>query len=482
MATKYETVIGLEIHAQLLTESKMFCSCSNKFGSKPNTNICPICTGQPGVLPVPNKKAFELGMKTAIALNCQIEKTSIFARKHYFYPDLPKDFQVSQYEEPMATKGYVDIVVEGKKRRIGITRIHLEEDAGKLVHKGAARIMGSEESLVDYNRTGTPLMEIVTEPDIRTPLEAKVFVETLQHLLQFIKVCDAKMEEGSLRCDANVSIRPEGQERFGTKTEVKNMNSFRAVLKALEAEEIRHRGVLEEGGKIIQETRFFDDINETTIGMRSKEEAHDYRYFPEPDLVPIEPSQEWIEEIRKTLGELPEKKKERFVKDLELNETDAEFLISTPALSDFFESAVKIYNKPKIVANWLMGEVTAYLKNNNLTIDKLNLTPNQLVEMLELIDKGTISGRVAKEILIDMLNTGKTVHNIIKEKNLVQISDEGEIIKIIEEVIKNNPTQVDQFKAGKDPVIMYLVGQVMKASKGRAKPDAVQSLLRKALS
>jgi len=478
----YETVIGLEIHSQLLTESKMFCSCSTKFGAKPNTNICPICTGQPGVLPVTNKKAIELAIKTALTLNCRIENKCVFARKNYFYPDLPKNYQISQYELPLATKGHIDIVVEGTKKRIGITRVHLEEDAGKLVHKGAARIMGAGESLVDFNRTGVPLMEIVTEPDIRSPLEAKAFMETLQHLLQFIGVCDAKMEEGSLRCDANISIRPVGELKFGVKTEVKNMNSFRAVLKALEAEGKRHKEVLGEGGRIIQETRFFDDIAETTIGMRSKEYAHDYRYFPDPDLVSIEPDIKWIEEIKKTIGELPEKKQERFKKDLELSSSDAQFLISYPALADYFENCIKLYPKPKIIANWLMGDFAAYLNSNNLTIDKIELSPAQLVEMLEAIDKGTISGKIAKTILIEMLKTGKTVNDIIKEQGLTQISDESELKKIIEEIISNNPRQAAEFKAGKDSVIMFFVGQVMKASKGRAKPDVAQKLLRKALS
>ena len=478
---KYETIIGLEIHAQLLTESKMFCSCSTKFGAKPNTNICPICTGQPGVLPVMNKKAIELAIKTALALNCKIEKSSVFARKHYFYPDLPKDFQISQYELPLATLGHLDIVVDGKKKRIGITRVHLEEDAGKLVHKGAARIMGATESLVDYNRTGVPLMEIVSEPDLRSPLEAKAFMETLQHLLQFIVVCDAKMEEGSLRCDANISLRPKGEQKFGVKTEVKNMNSFRAVLKALEAEERRHEEVLSEGGKIVQETRFFDDITEQTIGMRSKEYAHDYRYFPEPDLVPIEPSADWMAEIKNTLGELPEAKRDRFISEYKLPEADAEVLLSTPALTNYFEDCAQLYSNAKVIANWLMGDLTAYLKANNLTIEQVSLTPAQLVEMLQLIDKGTISGKIGKTVLLEMLKTGKTVKDVVAEQGLTQISDESELGRIIDEVIEKNPKQVAEFKSGKDAVVMFLVGQVMKLSKGRAKPDALQKLLREKL-
>jgi aspartyl-tRNA(Asn)/glutamyl-tRNA(Gln) amidotransferase subunit B len=480
--SKYETIIGLEIHAQLATESKIFCGCSTKFGARPNTNICPVCTGQPGVLPVLNKKVVELAIKTALALNCKIEPQSVFARKNYFYPDLPKDYQVSQYELPLATGGSVEIDVLGKKKKIGITRIHLEEDAGKLVHQGADRIMGSQASLVDFNRTGVPLMEIVSEPDIRTPLEAKAFMESLQHLLQFIKVCDAKMEEGSLRCDANLSIRPVGQKKFGTKTEVKNMNSFRGVWKALEAEEKRHTEVIEGGGKIVQETRFFDDTTETTMGMRSKEFAHDYRYFPEPDLVPIEPDKKWIKEIKKTLGELPEDKKARFESEYKLPPTDAELLISTPALALYFEDCVKIYKKPKVAANWIMGDLAAYLNENKKSIEQIDFTPSQLAEILNLIDTGTISGKIAKTVLAEVLSSGRSVQDIIKEKGLTQISDEGELEKIIADVIKNNPKQVEQFKSGKETVIMFFVGQVMKATKGRAKPDAVQKLLRKALS
>ncbi|MEE8637924.1 MAG: Asp-tRNA(Asn)/Glu-tRNA(Gln) amidotransferase subunit GatB, partial [Candidatus Margulisiibacteriota bacterium] len=458
---QYETVIGLEIHAQLLTESKMFCGCSTKFGAKPNTNICPVCTGQPGVLPVTNKKAIELAIRTAIVLNCKIEPRSVFARKNYFYPDLPKDYQISQYELPLATGGQLEIEVEGKKKKIGITRVHLEEDAGKLVHKGAERIMGSEESLVDFNRTGVPLMEIVSEPDLRSPLEAKLFMESLQHLLQFIKVCDAKMEEGSLRCDANISIRPTGEKKFGTKTEVKNMNSFRGVLKALEAEEKRHIKAKESGEKIIQETRFFDDTTDTTTAMRSKEYAHDYRYFPEPDLVPIEPDPKWIEEIKKTIGELPEDKKHRFESEYGLSATDADLLISTPALAAFFEESIRLYKKPKIVANWIMGDLAAYLNENKKSIDQIDFTPAQLAEILHLIDKGTISGKIAKTVLVEVLKTGKSVQDIIKEKGLTQVSDEGELSKIIKEVIKNNPGPVEEYKKGKKTTIGFLVGQVM---------------------
>lgn len=478
---QYETIIGLEIHAQLLTESKMFCGCSTKFGAKPNTNICPVCTGQPGVLPVTNKKAIELAIKTALALNSKIEPRSVFARKNYFYPDLPKDYQISQYELPLATGGHLEIEVEGKKKKIGITRVHLEEDAGKLVHKGAERIMGSEESLVDFNRTGVPLMEIVSEPDLRSPLEAKIFMEALQHLLQFIRVCDAKMEEGSLRCDANISIRPVGSSEFGVKTEVKNMNSFRGVLKALEAEEKRHIEAMESGEKIIQETRFYDDTTDTTISMRSKEYAHDYRYFPEPDLVPIEPDAKWINEIKKTIGELPEHKKQRYESESGLSSADAELLISTPALAAFFEESIKLYNKPKIIANWIMGDLAAYLNENKKAINEIDFTPAQLAEILQLIDKGTISGKIAKTVLVEVLKSGKSVQDIIKEKGLTQVSDKGELSKIIKDVIKKNPKPVEEYKKGKKTVISFLVGQVMKASKGRANPGLVNKLLKQEL-
>lgn len=485
---KYETVIGLEIHSQLLTESKMFCGCSTKFGNPPNTNICPVCTGQPGVLPVVNKKAFELAIKTAIALNCKIEHSSIFARKHYFYPDLPKDYQVSQYDLPLATNGYINIEVDGKIKKIGITRVHLEEDAGKLVHKGAdlpgrqaGRIMGAEESLVDYNRTGVPLMEIVSEPDMRSAKEAAVFMETLANLLRYIGVTDAKMEEGSLRCDANLSIRPVGQKEFGTKTELKNMNSFKAVEKAMLYEEKRHAEVIEEGGKIIQETRFFDTETDTTKGMRSKEFAHDYRYFPEPDLVPVEPSKDWIEEIGKSLGELPEARKNRFIEKLKLPAHDAGVFISAKEMADFFEETLKLYNKPKIVANWMIGDLSAYLNDQKKRIDQVDFTPAQLAELLQLIDKGTISGKIAKTVLAQVLKTGGSIKDIIAESGMTQISNEDELVKIVKEVIKNNPGPVGQYKAGKKTTIGFLVGQVMKASKGRANPGLANKLLVKEL-
>jgi len=479
---QYQTVIGLEIHAQLSTESKMFCSCSTKFGAKPNTNICPICTGQPGVLPVTNKKAVELAIKTALAISCKIEPHSVFARKNYFYPDLPKDYQISQYELPLATGGYLEIEVEGTPRKIGITRVHLEEDAGKLVHKGAGRIMGAEESLVDFNRTGVPLMEIVSEPDLRSPREAAVFMEALARLLEYIGVCDAKMEEGSLRCDANLSIRPMGSEEFGTKTEVKNMNSFKAVEKALIAEEKRHTETIEEGGYIVQETRFFDDVTETTTGMRSKEFAHDYRYFPEPDLVPIEPEEKWLVEIRKSLGELPSERMQRFMNDYQLSSYDAQLLIGSKVMANFFEECIKLYKNPKTIANWLLVEVAAYLNESKKPIGEINFTPAQLIEILQLIDQGTISGKIAKTVLVEVLKTGRQAKDVIAESGLTQISNEKELEQIIKDVINNNPKPVEEYKKGKETAITFLVGQVMKLSKGRANPKLATDLLKQALN
>ena len=479
---KYETVIGLEIHAQLLTESKIFCSCSTKFGNEPNSNICPVCTGQPGVLPVLNKKVIEFAIKTAVAVNCKIAPYSIFARKHYFYPDLPKDFQISQYELPLATNGQVEINVNGKTKRIRIHRIHLEEDAGKLVHAGSDRIQGATHSLVDFNRTGVPLMEIVSEPDISSPEEARAYVQEIAAILKSLGVCDAKMEEGSLRCDANLSIRPIGQKELGTKTEIKNMNSTKALKDALAIEVERQTAVLESGERITQETRHYNEKTGKTISLRSKEEAHDYRYFPEPDLVPVEVSRDWIEELKKGIKELPADKIARYVKEYGLKTEDAETIIASPGISEFFEEAVKLCNKPKEVAKWLVGDITAYLNANKIEIGNSKLEIGNLVEMLELIDKGTISGKIAKDVIVRMLETGKPAGELVKESGATQISNEDEIVKIIQEVIKNNEKSVTDYKSGKKNAIGFLVGQVMKASKGRANPGLVNKLLTKALS
>ena len=478
----YEIIIGLEIHAQLLTKSKMFCGCSAAFGAKPNTSICPVCTGQPGVLPVINKKAIEMAIKTGLALNCEIASHSVFARKHYFYPDLPKNFQISQYELPLAKEGYLEIEVEGKIKRIGIIRVHLEEDAGKLVHPGGAKLMEATESLVDFNRTGVPLMEIVSKPDLRSPEEARIFMVDLANVLKYLGVCDAKMEEGSLRCDANISLRESGAKELGIKVEVKNMNSFKAVYKALLSEEKRQKEILSEGEKVVQETRYFDDISEETISMRGKEYAHDYRYFPEPDLVPLEITKPWIEEIKKTIEELPNVKRNRFIKEYGLSPYDADLLTTSKAVADFFEETVKLYKKPKVVANWMIGELNAYLNEHKIDIAECELTPAHLSEMLELIDKGVISGKLGKTILTQMLKTGKRVHDLVKEEGLTQITDEAEVRKIIQQIIQENPKSVEDFKKGKEQTITFLIGQVMRATKGRANPELANKLLRQELA
>lgn len=480
--SKYEAVIGLEIHAQLKTASKIFCGCSTKFGDQPNTNICPVCTGQPGVLPVLNKKVIEFGIKTALALNCKINKQSVFARKQYFYPDLPKDYQISQYDMPLAEHGHIEIEAEGKKTKIGITRVHLEEDAGKLVHLGSDRLHGAEASLVDLNRTGTPLMEIVTEPDIRSSEEAKIFMQELRNLVVALGVCDGNMEEGSLRCDANVSIRPVGQKEFGVKTEVKNMNSFKMVQKALEAEIERQTQALENGERIIQESRLFDEKSGLTHSMRSKEEAHDYRYFPEPDLVPIEPSHEWIEEIRKSIGELPQQLRKRYIDNYKMQKEEAQVFVDNEDLAQFFEECIKLYSKEaKNIYKWILGDLQAYLKEKKTDIKATEFKPAEMVNLAEAIDQGTISGKIAKSVLAQAIETGKTVAEIIKESGMTQISDESEIIKIIQETISKNPSQVEQFKSGKTQVLSFLVGQIMKATKGRANPQLVNELLQKEL-
>jgi len=479
----YETVIGLEIHAQLLTESKIFCGCSTKFGDPPNTNICPVCTGQPGALPVLNKKAVDFAIKTALALNCRkIEGISIFARKNYFYPDLPKNYQISQYELPLAEHGYLEVTVAGTRKKISIKRVHLEEDAGKLVHKGASGIRGADHSNVDLNRTGVPLMEIVSEPDIRSPEEARIYMEELRRILVYLGVCDGNMEEGSLRCDANISLRPVGSKGLGVKTEVKNMNSFRAIQHALNSEMKRQKEVLDEGGKIVQETRLYNDETNDTVSMRSKEEAHDYRYFPEPDLVPLEIDRAWAEEIGKTIGEMPVKKRERYLKEFGLPEHDVSVILADRELAAFFEESVRLLNKPKAISNWVIGDISAHLNEKKIAISKANITPEQLVELIKLIENGTISGKLAKDVLAKVLDTGKNVNDIVSESGLTQISDEGEIVRIVKDVIKANPKPVADYRSGKQTASAFLVGQIMKATKGRANPDIVNKLLKQELA
>lgn len=473
---KYEAVIGLEVHAQMLTDSKMFCGCSSKFGSEPNSQTCPVCIGMPGVLPVINKKAVEFTIRTGLATNCKISAFSRFARKNYFYPDLPKGYQISQYELPICEGGHIDIVVDSVEKRVGLTRIHMEEDAGKNIHEGAGNF-----SFVDLNRAGTPLMEIVSEPDIRSPKEASEYMRKLRTILQYLSVCDGNMEQGSLRCDANVSLRPVGQKELGVKVEIKNINSFRFVEKALEYEIKRQTHILEEGGKIIQETRLWDPSANTTLSMRTKEEAHDYRYFPEPDLLPIAADEKWIDEIRRSLPELPDAKRERLISEYGLPEYDADFLTSEKSVAIWFEAAVKAGSSPKALSNWIMGELMSFLNEENKTIDECPIRPLQLAGMLRLIDNGTISGKIAKKVFEDMYRTGKDAEDIVKEKGLVQISDTSEIERAVDDVITKSPNEVERFRAGDEKLIGFFVGQVMKLTKGKANPQVVNELLRKKL-
>jgi aspartyl-tRNA(Asn)/glutamyl-tRNA(Gln) amidotransferase subunit B len=477
---KYEAVIGLEVHAQMLTETKIFCGCSTKFGSEPNSQTCQVCIGMPGVLPVLNKKALEFAIRTGLATGCRISPYSRFARKNYFYPDLPKGYQISQYELPICEHGYIEIVSDGGVKRIGITRIHMEEDAGKNIHEGA----GGNYSFVDLNRAGVPLMEIVSEPDMRSPREAVEYMKKLRTILRYLEVCDGSMEEGSLRCDANVSVRPADEQELGVKVEIKNINSFRFVENALDYEIRRQIKTLEEGGKIIQETRLWDSHRGVTESMRGKEEAHDYRYFPEPDLVPITVSKEWIDEIRVSLPELPDVKRERFIKKYGVPEYDADVLVSERSNAEFFEEAVSGGANPKNTSSWIMTGVFNYLKEH----DKENITetllkPIHLVSLSGLVETAIVSGTMAKStILYEILQTGKMPEMIVKEKGLVQISDTGEIEKAVDEVVSKNPKEAERFRAGEEKLIGFFVGQVMKLTKGKANPQMVNELLKKKLS
>jgi len=473
---EYEAVIGLEVHAQILTKSKIFCHCSTKFGEEPNSQTCPVCLGMPGVLPVLNKEVVNLAMKTALALNCKVARFCRFARKNYFYPDLPKGYQISQYDEPLGLNGYLNIELNGKIKKIGIIRVHIEEDAGKNIHENIP-----DASYVDLNRTGVPLMEIVSAPDIRSPEEAKEYLSELKKILMYLEVCDCNMEEGSLRCDANVSLRPIGQKEFGIKAEIKNMNSFRNLQKALEFEINRQKEILEEGGIIEQETRLWDPNREVTSSMRSKEEAHDYRYFPCPDLVPLEIDNDWISQIRKILPELPSDKRERFVKVYGIPSYDAQVLTSSRALADYYEACVRLYPDAKKVSNWIMGDLLRELKGDDKEIEKCPVTPKHLAGMLKLLDDGVISGKIAKTVFEEMYRTGKEASEIVKEKGLVQVTDSVEIEKIVDKVIEANPKQVQDIRNGKEKVMGYLVGQVMKESKGKANPQMVNEILKKKL-
>lgn len=469
---KYETVIGLEVHVELHTKSKIFCGCSTSFGAPPNTHTCPICLGHPGVLPVLNRQAVDYAMKAAMALNCQIASLSKFDRKNYFYPDLPKAYQISQFDKPVGEHGWIDIEVNGETKRIGITRVHLEEDAGKLTH-----VDGGYASLVDFNRVGTPLIEIVSEPDIRSPEEARAYLEKLKAIMQYCEVSDVKMEEGSLRCDVNLSLRPFGQKEFGTRTELKNMNSFRGVQLGAEYEERRQEEVLESGGTIIQETRRFDDAQGKTLAMRSKEEAHDYRYFPDPDLVDLHIDDEWKARIRASIPELPDQRKARYTSELGLPSYDAEVITSSKKLADFFEESLEYTKDTKAVSNWIMGDLLGYLNANNLEIGDVKITGKGLGEMIGLIEQGTISGKIAKTVFKGMIESGKGAKEIVEEQGLVQISDEGAILAVVDKIIEGNPQSVADFKAGKEKAVGFLVGQVMKETKGKANPGLVNKLI-----
>ena len=478
---KYETIIGLEVHAQLLTDSKIFCGCSTRFGEGPNSNTCPVCLGMPGVLPVLNRKVVELTIKAALAANCQIVRYSQFARKNYFYPDLPKGYQISQYELPIARGGYIELEMEHgqSKKKIDLNRIHMEEDAGKLLHELDG--VPADHSYVDFNRTGVPLIEIVSEPHINTPEEACEYLRILRSMLQYLEVCDGNMEQGSFRCDANISLRPEGARVLGTKVEIKNMNSFRNVMRALEYEIVRQASLLDSGEKILQETRLWDVNQGITESMRSKEEAHDYRYFPDPDLVPLIIDDAWIDEIRSTLPELPREKKERFIRDYALPEYDAAILTATRQLADYFEECVRLGPQPKVVSNWVMGDILRNVPDTR-DISQFPVTPSHLAEMLLMVDKGTISGKIAKTVFEEMVATGRMPQPIVAEQGLVQVSDEGALEKAIQSVLNAHADQVEQYRQGKEKVFGFLVGQVMKTTKGKANPQVVNELLKKMLA
>ena len=478
---KYQVVIGLEVHTQLTTNTKIFCGCSTRFGAEPNSQTCPVCLGFPGALPVLNRQVVEYAIRAGLATNCSITKRNVFARKNYFYPDLPKGYQISQFDLPICQHGHLDIEVEGEQKRIGITRIHMEEDAGKLVHTDIPGV--GDDSCVDLNRACTPLLEIVSEPDMRSPDEAIAYLKKLHQIVMYLGICDGNLEEGSFRCDANVSLMPAGSNVFGTRAELKNINSFKFIKQAIEYEMERQAEILDDGGKVIQETRLFDPGTGTTRSMRGKEEAHDYRYFPDPDLVPIVISDEWIEEVRSGLPELPEAKRARFVAELGLPEYDAEVLAASRELGQYYEETVALFPQAKTVSNWVMGEVTRALnEDSNRGIADCPVTPALLADLLKLMEKGTISGKIAKTVFDEMYKSGKAPAAIVEEKGLVQVSDTGAIEAMIDEVLEKNPGQVAEYRGGKETLFGFFVGQVMRASKGKANPALVNELLLKKLN
>jgi aspartyl-tRNA(Asn)/glutamyl-tRNA(Gln) amidotransferase subunit B len=476
----YEVVIGLEVHAQLSTHSKIFCGCSTTFGAPPNTQTCPVCLGMPGVLPVLNRRVVECAIKTALACHGKVVPRCRFARKNYFYPDMPKNYQISQYDEPLVSGGYLEIPTPDGMKRIRLVRIHLEEDVGKSIH--GENLDDPRASYVDFNRSGVPLMEIVSEPDLSSPEEAKLYLQRLRAIVQYLEVCDGNMEEGSFRCDANISLRARGAREYGTKVEIKNLNSFRNVQRALEYEIIRQTKALDAGDTLVQETRLWDTNRSITRSMRSKEYAHDYRYFPEPDLVPLTTGSAWIEVVRRTLPELPEARMQRFVAEYSLPEYDAGVLTSSKALADYYEYCIKYYPQPKAVSNWIMGELLRALNRDGIEVEESRLTPENLAELLKLVDDGTISSSTAKSVFEAMYETGKSAPDIVQEKGLRQISDEHALVAAIEQVIAANPIEVAEFHAGKDKLLSFFMGQVMKATQGKANPQTVNKLLREKLT
>jgi aspartyl-tRNA(Asn)/glutamyl-tRNA(Gln) amidotransferase subunit B len=470
---EFEPVIGLEVHAQLLTLSKIFCGCTTKFGNPPNSNTCPVCLGMPGVLPVLNRKAVEYAVKVGLAVGSEIRPRSLFARKNYFYPDLPKGYQISMYDQPLCVGGGIAIDTDQGRKRIGLTRIHLEEDAGKSIHQEGA----DDRTLVDLNRAGVPLIEIVSEPDIASPAEAHAYLTMLRSILLYLGVCDGNMEEGSLRCDANVSVRPVGEKKFGTKVELKNLNSFRFIQKALQHEIERQSALLKSGGTVVQESRLYDPDAGTTHTMRGKEEAHDYRYFPEPDLLPLEVAPAWIEEIRAGLAELPLERKDRLVREYAIPIYDADILTTTRELADYYEAVARASKNPKGASNWVMGEVLRKLKEEKAGIDACPVLPERLAELIGLIDSGTLSGSLAKEVFEEMWTGRRPAAEIVSERGLTQISDESALSAEIDKVIAANPGPLAQYRAGKTATLGFFVGQVMKATKGKGNPSLIQKLL-----
>ncbi len=473
---KYEVVIGLEVHAQLKTKSKIFAPDGTEFGHEPNTQTSVITLGMPGVLPVLNKEVVNMGLLTGLALNCEIPEVCKFDRKQYFYPDLPKGYQISQYDKPICGKGYINV----KGKRIGITRAHLEEDAGKLVHAGSTGIDGSSYSLVDLNRAGTPLLEIVSEPDMRSSEEAKNYMEELRHVVRYIGVCDGNLEEGSMRCDANISIRPFGQIEFGTRAEIKNVNSFRALQRAIEYEIDRQIDLIENGEEVVQETRLWDDNQGITKSMRGKEDAHDYRYFPEPDLVPLVISQEWIDEVKKRMPELPNEKRTRY-ESLGLSAYDANVMVEQMETALFYDKVLKLNANYRTANNLLIGDITGYLSKNNMTINDTKITPEAFAELVEMIEKGTISNNIAKQLIIPLLENGGSAKALVEKQGLSVISDEAELKAIIQKIIDDNPSQTAAYRGGKDKLFGFFVGQTMKATQGRANPQIINKLIKELL-